>query len=177
MNNETFHHITQDAKLSVNKLPLNKNFEITIDHALPWMKALLTELNEEVGAKQIISPSNQGELKFEGSYYKKNKSEYGDFVIITGTLSARYFTSCSQSGKTMQDEIVAECNACILSESFKVNPDYKDEIELYVDAEMRDLFFQKHSYVLLNEVFHEYLYLNKNPYPRINKEENGSKET
>lgn len=157
-----------DQKINVGKLSSGKIYEFKVDQYTPWLKELLEELNEDV-RMGFISPSSQGSINCEGSYYKKIRPEYGEYAVVKAKLFAKFYTNCVSTGKVMLDEINVDFEACFLGQSFKNDPDYKDEIEFYIDNSTMDLFFLDHNQLDLKEVLHEYLYLNKDPYPRIDK--------
>jgi hypothetical protein len=167
---------TVDQKINVAKLSSGKIYEFKVDQYVPWMKELLEELNEDVKVG-FISPSSQGSISCEGSYYKKVRPEYGEYAVLKGHLLAKFYTNCVITGKVMLDEVDVEFEACFLGHSFKNNPDYKDEIEFYIDNSTMDLFFLNNNLLDLKEVLHEYLYLNKDPYPKLDKKETKEQES
>ncbi|MFZ4713320.1 MAG: hypothetical protein ACOYL6_06400 [Bacteriovoracaceae bacterium] len=161
-----------DSKLNINKLAISKIHDFKLDESLAWMKELLQELNEDV-KMGFVSPSSQASISCEGQYYKKHRAEYGEYAVVQGTLKAKFYTNDVSNGKVMLDDLEVDFCACFLGAHFKNDPNYKDEIEFYVDNQTMDLFFLDNVYIDLKEAFHEYLFLNKDPYPRIdNKIEN-----
>jgi hypothetical protein len=167
MNNENVVAQTNlDSKININKLSLNKIYDFKIDHSLPWMKELLEELNEDVKIG-FVSPSSQANISCEGQYYKKHRGEYGEYAVVRGSLKAKFYTNDVSNGKVMLDDLEVDFCACFLGSNFKTDPDYKDEIEFYVDNQTMDLFFLDNVFIDLKEAFHEYLYLNKDPYPKL----------
>lgn len=169
MNGEILVSTITDHRLNINKIGLNKSYVLKLDQTRPWIKELLNELHEEVNMK-FVSPSSHGEISFDGEYYKKNKSQYGDYVIFKGKLFVRFNTNCVSTGKNMMDTIDIDISACFISSSLQNDESFKDEIDIYMDNDNHDLYFYEGHYIDLKEAFHEYIYLNKNPYPRIDSE-------
>lgn len=169
MNGEVLLSTITDHRLNINKIGLNKSYLLKLDQTRPWMKELLDELHEEVSLK-FVSPSSQGEINFEGEYYKKNKSQYGDYVVLSGKLFVKFHTNCVSTGKNMMDTLDLDFSACFLSSNLESEESFKDEIDIYMDNNTHDLYFYEGHSIDLKEAFHEYIYLNKNPYPRINTE-------
>lgn len=167
MNSENTNQILSvDSKLNINKLGLSKIYDFRVDQTAPWMKTLLEELNEDVKIG-FVSPSSQAVISCEGQYYKKHRGTYGEYAVVQANLTAKFYTNCVSSGKVMLDTLDVDFCACFLPSNFKTDPDYKDEIELYIDNQNMDLFFLDGNFIDLKEALHEYLYLNKNPYPRL----------
>ena len=69
----------------------------------------------------------------------------------------------------MMDSIDAEVRACFIDEEMKKRFEMEDELSVFVDEGEYDLYFFQNDKIDLFEIFREYIFLNKNPYPVLAK--------
>ncbi|MCY4523706.1 MAG: hypothetical protein OXB84_03085, partial [Halobacteriovoraceae bacterium] len=102
---------------------------------------------------------------FNGSILRKKDGKYGDYFFLKGVLKASFHTYCVKSGNPMLDTINVEVKSAILDDEAKNHFQEKDTICL--DENQLDLYYYKDNCFDMQKILHEYLFLNKNPYPHL----------
>jgi|GEM_PF-3343772 len=153
------------------KLKYNAPELLVFDQNTEWMAKILSELNEPLEEGDVLYSKETPFIRFKGEVVKKKNPQYGDIVLVMGDLDAAFVTTCIQTGKPMIDTIDVDVRACYISNDSKKRYGHDDEIDIVVDDQEFDLFFYNDEKLDIYEVLREYVFLNKNPYPVISKQE------
>lgn len=161
--------IPDTGVLPLSRLPWQKEVEAHFDEKQPWVANLLAELTEDVGDEIAMIGEENITLVMDFSFEKKRHIHYGEILIVRGQLHSSFPTSCSRTGAIILDKLSADVNACFIHESLKKTADdpMEEEIDVSIGEELFDLYFYAPRGAPINEMAHEYIYLNKNPYPLI----------
>jgi uncharacterized metal-binding protein YceD (DUF177 family) len=128
-----------------------------------WLNEILGELVDELGGVLSSSTECLIKLKLEGS--KIQHHTYRDAVLLKGDLEVKYPASSSTVGDQVQQELSIPIKTIFIDISFESNEELKEEITLFVEDQEWDLYFHSNGIVDLKSVIHEYIFLNRNPYP------------
>lgn len=157
------------ANIPISKLKLNVPELLAFDQSLDWITIILAELNDQLEEGDVVYSHETPFLKFKGEAIKKQNVNYGDIVILQGDLSAKFITTCITTGAAMMDSIDTEIRSCFIDEAMKKRFQMEDEVSVFVDEGEYDLYFYQNDKIDLYDVFREYVFLNKNPYPVVAK--------
>jgi len=142
--------------------------DLDFNESTPWMNDLLKELEEDLDSEDLNHPTlSNRSLSFSGEAVKKTNPSYDDYVLLTGVLKSEYRTYCITSGELMQDTLEAEVKAVFLAKALNEKLELADEVSFYIDEDEYDLFYFESRHIDLKACLHEYLFLNKNQYPKI----------
>lgn len=162
--------IPDSGLLPLSRLPWQKEVDGHFDEKQPWVANLLSELSEDVGDEIAMIGEENITLTMDFSLEKKRHPHYGEILLVKGQLHASFPTLCSRTGAVIVDKLSAEVNACFLHENLKKTAEdpLEEEIDVVIGEEVFDLYFYAPRGASLSEMAHEYIYLNKNPYPQVN---------
>ena len=143
---------------------LKKNEAITFElsRSILWMDEILLELEENYNENQSLD----SRIDFSGQILKKQDGKFGDYLILEGCLKAAYGTYCIKTGDPMLDTIDVNVSAAILDDETEHKLHPEDDTVLLGDREL-DLYYYSNNCFDMQKIFHEYLFLNKNPYPQL----------
>ncbi|HLE10464.1 MAG: hypothetical protein A2504_16125 [Bdellovibrionales bacterium RIFOXYD12_FULL_39_22] len=160
------HHTPLPETLKITKLTLNgeKTFLGNID--IPWIKEILSELEREyfeINAEENDNSSSN--LIIDLSVIRKKNDEFGDHLIIRGTLSGNYKAPCVRCLDSTTQNINHQFRALFMSELFEKAQTYEEETEVFCAEETMDLYFYSNNNVNFNDLIHEQLFLNIPQFP------------
>lgn len=152
------------------KKPISlRNFQVGVAQVLEldatqdFMAELLDELNEGVEA------SDRGEesyISFNGEL-EKQKGKYEEFLHFTGTLKTTYYTHDILTNEVMTDYLEQEVKCLALTKEVGQKLQMEEEIDIELNGEEYDLYFLDEDDCFdIKGVISEYIYLNKNNYPK-----------
>lgn len=160
---------TEDNKLknplNLVKLPLNKDVTITLTHENPWVQELLVELHEGVTGMPVRELVKRSTFDVELNLCKKFQNTIGEYLLAKITIDIQYFTNCIKTLALMKDSLNLTFQSAVLPKTLEENEEYTDQVEVFLDNEMYDLYFYEKNFVDIKEIIHEQIYLNKNEYP------------
>ena len=143
---------------------VKKNEAVTfqLNRSVLWMDEILLELEENYTENRVLD----SRIDFSGQILKKQDGKFGDYLILEGDLQAAYSTYCIKTGDPMLDTIHVGISAGILDDEIehKFHPD--EDTVLLGDRQL-DLYYYSNNCFDMQKIFHEYLFLNKNPYPQL----------
>ena len=155
-----------DQIIRVNKINLDEIKSIQGDQSVDWLSKILDELMEDLqgqeSTKSLISLNGELEVR-EDSIYRK-------VLLLEGTVNVTYSDICSKSGDIIDQSLNIALKSIFLEKSMNNQHELEDEISLFYDEEEWDLYFYEKNQVDLYPIIHEYIFLNKNPYPGQNDE-------
>lgn len=155
------------SEVFLRPIGIGQTVVLEADQKSAWMSEILTELHEDVKADLHECDLSKTFIKFKGDLQKKSTAKYLDHAILLGEIEARFYTYCITTGELMLDDVFAEVQAVFLEEELKKELELEDEITMYIDEYEYDLYYLKGLSVPLKPALHEYIFLNKNPYPRL----------
>ena len=149
--------------LRTTKLHYGKEseFEYNEDHL--WVNEVLGELVSELGGE--LTAEMECSLKWTCKVKKFQHSTYREGVLLHGEILVKYPASSSQTGDQLQEELNVPVRSVFIDSSFEENEELAEEITLFIEDQEWDLYFHNNGLVDLGPVLHEYIFLNRNPYP------------
>ena len=139
----------------------SKQFKFNQDDL--WLNEILGELVDELGGELNSEIDCIIGVHLEGSKFQHHT--YRDAVLLKGSLVVKYPASSSINGDQVQQELSVPIQSVFIDSSFEDNEELKEEITLFVEDQEWDLYFHNNGIVDLKTVIHEYIFLNRNPYP------------
>ena len=138
--------------------------KIKLDQNEDWLSRILEELCEAAGEEesQMLMETH---LRFSGDIKKSKNTKYGEYVLISGSLTSHFVTQCIKSGNMMFDQIECEVKAACLARSGQKQLGLEEGDSVFLEEQEYELFFFDKNQVDLEPVLHEFVFLNKNPYP------------
>ena len=149
---------------SLSSLNTDVSEQIDLDTQKEWLKLILDELNEAAGEEEA-GMVEQTHLAFSGEIKKSKNAKFGEYVLISGEIRAKFVTQCVVTGSMMFDQIDCEILAANIAKHNQERLGLEEGETVFLEDEERELFFFDRGEVDLEPVLHEFIYLNKNPYP------------
>jgi uncharacterized metal-binding protein YceD (DUF177 family) len=153
------------AQIQLMKLPMNTSYEFFFDKETDWVKDLLVEMNENASYKRPENLLNETTLVIQGQLQRKNKMEYSEYLLATGTIAAEYATECVRTLRPMKVKLEIPFKVCFIDESLSSTELFADLDETYVDNDVYEIYFYTKRTIQFQEMIHEQIYLNYNQYP------------
>lgn len=156
-----------EAHLNMIKFPTNAWVKFHADPTLPWVEALLKELNEKASDKSPEEWLQETNLEFDLEIMKRFKNETGEFLLVKGDIFAVYATECVRTLQSMKVQIDAPIRACFMLKETLDGEEYKEVDETWQEGETYTLYTYEKGTADLAEMLHEQLFLLVEPYPRL----------
>jgi len=147
--------------------------KIKLDQGEDWLSRILEELCEAAGEEES-QMLEEAHLRFNGDLKKSKNTKYGEYVLISGNLTSHFVTQCIKSGNMMFDQIECDVRAACLAKSGQERLGLEEGDSVFLEDEEYELFFFEKNQVDLEPVLHEFVFLNKNPYPTLTEEDKSS---
>lgn len=158
------------AQINLIKLPMNNIFEFELDQSTDWVREILMEMNEHATYKKPEALLNETSLRIIGEIEKKNKLEFGEFLLARGTIEAHYATECVRTLKPMKVDLTVEFKCCFVDESMSTSEQFAELDETWVENDTYEVYFYNKRTVDFQEMIHEQIYLNYDQYPVLDAE-------
>ena len=144
-------------------LPLGVPQCYQLDETVDWVATLLSELSlgAESSSSEQFTPSFTLSLKLT----RRDCGNLRNYLVVEGEFCVHYPAYCVATYQVIEEVQQTEVNAVVIAKHYQGSLNLHDEVTLFVDDQEWDLFYYDPK-VSLVEIIHEYLYLNKNPYPR-----------
>lgn len=156
-------------KFFIKGLPLNAPTSYLYDEKLDWAQNILNELTEELNKEERKSYSESFSADIEIT--RKSNGSLGEFVILSGSIQIKYPVHDVKTFEMMQEVQETEVNAIVLDKNLEKTLELEDETTYYLDVdEELDLYFYDRK-LDIAPILHEYVFLNKNPYPTMSPSE------
>ena len=153
---------------SIEKFKIDSPVTLEIDATQDFLGEILEELNEDVAKKDR---GEESYISFHGEI-EKIDGKYEEFLHITGIIKTTYYTVDIIDSSIMTDSLEQEVKCLILTNEVINKLEMQDEIDIEYNGEEYDLYFlDKENCLDLKGILHEYIFLNKNNYPKKNQEE------
>ena len=153
------------GKITVPKYPLDSANSYELNETVPWVKALLLELNENVETKLPEEYLETSHLEIKLVIEKKFNGTYGEYLLISGSLETEYHTVCVRTSAEMKESLEVEFKACYIDDQHQENEELQDQIDIFMDGDVYELYFYDNRQADIKLLIHEQLFLNYNQYP------------
>ncbi|MBT6324920.1 MAG: hypothetical protein HOJ35_03050 [Bdellovibrionales bacterium] len=156
-----------DNIVSLPKLKLGKEENLSLNSSTPWLMSILHELSSDTSSRD--SKEQDGltfDINFNGELIREKDHSLGDIVKLLGALSVTYITQCAQSGELMNDKLNLDVQAVFIDNILSNKYEDDENMTLFIGNMEYELYFYENSKLDLAQVLHEYISLNKNPYPK-----------
>jgi hypothetical protein len=155
------------AIVDIRGIKKGQTLEVEVNEKIDWVKELLDELSDGVDHQDEVVPY----LKIFISLDKRFNEKFESFVLINGRIEALHPAICVRSGDSFLDKLDIPVNAIVIDDNLREKWGYDEEITMFFEDEEKDLYTFENSQIQVKEILHEYLFLNKNPYPKIGGED------
>ena len=161
----------QSGIIKLQKLRSDATENVFFDKDVPWLCNLLEELNEHVEEEDRKLTDCTTFIEFKGQITKKKNTKFEEMLIFKGKISAKYLTYCVSTGEVMSDTLEVDIAIGAIDKDNQKKYGYDDDIiDIEINGEELDLYYFEDHQLNLASIIHEYIYLNKNPYPRLTKQ-------
>ena len=152
-----------DQTLRVNKVRIDEVREFAADKNTSWLSSILLELLTDGGhGEEDLEKSDiKLSLKVEKGYF----DEYGEVVFCRGVINIKYFDLSVQTGDSIHQELEIPVSFAFLEIHNEKKHQLEEEISIFFGEQEWDLYYYSRNMADLKSVIHEYVFLNKNPYP------------
>lgn len=151
--------------LNVSRFPLKSLQSYDLDEKEPWLKTILLELNENVDTKLPEEYLESSHLEVHLDIEKKHKGSYGEYLLISGKVNTHYHTQCVRTLNEMTEDLEVEFKACFLDNAYEENEEFQDQVDIFMDGEVYELYFYENRIANIQLLIHEQIFLNYNQYP------------
>ena len=157
-----------DQVLRVNKVRVDEVKEFKADKKTQWLDSILLELLEDCGhGKEDLGKSDINlSLKVE----KEHFDEFGEVLFCHGQVNLQYLDISVQSGESIEQKLEITVNCAFLEEHNEKKHQLEEEITIFFGEQEWDLYYHNRNMADMKSVIHEYVFLNKNPYPGMSNE-------
>lgn len=155
----------------ITSLPPAQVKEFDLDENTDWLGELLSELNEELSASEIEELGEDTFLTFTGKALRRTTGKLEDHVKIEGKIDCVFATRCVQSGSPMIDSLSIDIKMVAVDHEVISRYGYEEETAIFVDEDEYELYPSKDNRFNLQEAIHEFIWLNKEPYPTLEKQD------
>jgi uncharacterized metal-binding protein YceD (DUF177 family) len=151
--------------LKVSKFPIDDEQHYKLDQKQPWIKDILLELNENADTRLPEEYLEDSLIFVDIRIIKKFKQTYGEYLLVSGSVRTEYFTQCIRTLGEMKDNLEIEFKACYLDNVYEENEELLDQVDIYMDGDVHELYFYEKKQADIKLLVHEQIYLNYNQYP------------
>jgi len=159
------------AKINLIKLAANNPVEFELDQDnTDWVKEFLMEMNENATEKTPEENLETTSIFISGTLEKKNKQDFGEFVIVSGTIESDYVTECVRTLKPMTVQLDIPFKVVFIDEALATSELFAEIDETYVENDVYEIYFYNKRTIDFQEMLHEQIFLHYNQYPVIDAE-------
>jgi uncharacterized metal-binding protein YceD (DUF177 family) len=137
------------------------DYELTAK--VPWVKALLTELEEENDTDETYPEAT---IVLTMQITRKTNSFLGDHLIMRSKINASYHQPCGRCLAAVLQKMELDIAAAYLHDSKEKQPEYAEATTVFADNEEMELYFFRKGMVDIQEVIHEQVFMEVKPFPR-----------
>lgn len=152
----------------IKGLPLDAGQSHTFNEKQAWCQEILDELTEDL--TETEKSKFESTINVDLEITRKHRGSLGDFILLEGDITIEYPTHCVKTFKMMKETQVTPVNAIVLDNNLEKELELEEETTFFLDTDELDLYFYHHK-LDVKPIIHEYVFLNKNPYPRIDANE------
>jgi uncharacterized metal-binding protein YceD (DUF177 family) len=158
------------AKINLIKLAANNPIPFDLDQETDWVRQFLIEMNENATEKSPEAYLQETSIFISGVIEKKNKTDMGELLIVKGTVQTDYVTECVRTLKPMTVELDVPFKVVFIDESLATSELFAEIDETYVENDVYEIYFYNKRTVEFQEMLHEQIFLNYDPYPILDAE-------
>lgn len=162
---------TLEAKLNLIKFPTNTALTYELDKTIPWVQNLLVEMNESATDKSPEEWLQETSLEITIELTKKFKNEYGEYLLARGHFQCTFATESVRTLNPVKENMEVDFMACFLHEPLLKTEEFAEIDETWIDGDTYTIYTYAKSTADIAEMLHEQLFLNRNPYPIAEGEE------
>ena len=155
------------AQTYITAFPAGQTKIFEMDESIDWVGSLLSELNEEVSKDELSELETDMFLTIDGEVSRKKTGKLEDHIKVSAKLSTVFATRCIKSGKAMVDNLELEIKFVVIDHELISRYGYEEQTSLFVDEDEYELYSCKDNQFDLKEIIHEFIWLNKDPYPTL----------
>lgn len=150
--------------LSVHKLPFDTPQVCWVDEKTEWVQTILKELQE---GEPLLSEwkGSSPSLSLNLEVIRRSRENLKNYLTLQGTIKLNWITRCVLTYEAMEQRQEIPVRAAVIMRSYQKSMNLYDETVLFVNDREWDIFYYDKG-VDVAEIIHEYIYLNKNPYPK-----------
>lgn len=150
---------------SINIKDLNPDVieELKVSNEVPWIQALVDELEEDNDGEKGELPST---VELDLKITLRSTKFYGDYVTVKAGIKAKYYAPCIRCLALTRQELELDVNGLFLHDSYASKPEYQDISSYFIENEEMELYFHKKGQVELKEFIHEQIYVEKEAFPK-----------
>lgn len=156
-----------ESQLNLVKFPKDAKTVFALDKSTPWVETLLRELNENATDKTPEAWLPETNLNLSLELIRKYKNETGEYLLVTGHITASYMTEDVKTLQTMKVDLDFPLKAVFLEESQLTKDEYADADDAWIDNDTYTIYSFKKNTVDMSEMIHEQLVLNQPAYPTL----------
>lgn len=153
------------GQININKFPADTTKFYELDESQDWLKGLLVELNEKVDDLNEEQKLEKTDIISDLEITKKFKQEYGDYLLVKGTVKANYLAQCVRTLEATEESVEVEIKAGFLAGHLEKAEEFRDVMEIYDTEDMYELYYFQKGSADIYEMVHEQIFLNINQYP------------
>ena len=147
--------------IKISRIKLNEELSFKIDKNEKWLNHILADLEKDVDSAKTSNSRIIVDLLIK----RKNNSSLKDYLIISGKIRGSYLTPCIRCLDITTQTIKSKIKVCFINDTYKNDPEFKNETDFYLDGETMDISFFKKSEVNIKEMVNEQIYLNLQRFP------------
>lgn len=157
-----------NQNLRINIVRVDEVKELSANKETPWLQEILLEVLEDngLGADEL----NESDISLKLKVDKEHFDEYGDVLFCEGEINLKYSDISVQTGDQIAQELSIPVACAFLDEQNEKKHHFEEEITIFFGEQEWDLYYYKNNVTDFKAVVHEYVFLNKNPYPGISDE-------
>ena len=161
------HHIDENGLFQVNKIDFETPMQIELDQDESWIHEILDEVNAEAETDNEFLRAGTTSLNAQLTIEKVRSDSYGSTLTVCGEIKVNYAAQCVNSLKDMTEELSVRFKAASVDSRLKATLNLENEDDILVGHEQFELFYYTKNQADLKEMIREIIFLNLNPYPRI----------
>ena len=163
---ESYHQLK--SSFCVQKLPLDTPRIYRADEREEWLVKILQELQE--GEATLL----KGEgftpfIRLDLEVTHRSQESLKDYLTLQGKIEISYLTRCVLTYELMEQRQEILVGAIAMMSFYQRSMNLYDEMVLFMNDREWDIFYYDRR-VDMAEIIHEYIYLNKESYPKKKEE-------
>lgn len=149
--------------VKLNAYGFDETTSYQLDESCEWVKDLFNELEEEVDREE--EDYEKGHLSVDLTLKRKSAKPFGDHLLVSGTIDAKYFTPCVRCLTLTQQELKAEFRCAFLHKRNETEPEFEELDDIFADNEEWALYYYDKGQADIAETVHENLFMNIEHFP------------
>ena len=149
--------------IRINKIKFDEVVSLVGNEKIDWLGQILNELMENLQGEQVEQAKRS--ILLDAELEIKEDSNYRKVLLLEGAINVTYTDVCSKTAELIDQELNISLKSIFIEKYMGTQHELKDEISLFYEEEEWDLYFYEKNQVDLYPIIHEYIFLNRNPYP------------